>query len=79
MPGDRNEDTRVLAVKLRDGDAGTLAHEDAPGNVLHRGTAADLGVLPLWGQLGMFDIGAASMAVHIQTDGMFGTSGGWGF
>lgn len=66
------KEARLLAVKLDGGGAGILAHEDAPGYVLARETAAKPGAVPLWGQTGTFNIGAAGMAVRIEMDGMFG-------
>tara|TARA_R110002110_G_scaffold257206_2_gene473164 strand:- start:19425 stop:19757 length:333 start_codon:yes stop_codon:yes gene_type:complete len=38
-----------LAVKLNGGDGGILAHDNAPGYVLARETAAPIGIEPLWG------------------------------
>lgn len=72
-------DARNLAVKLNGGDKGILAHDDAPGSVLARETAAVPGALPLWGQAGTFEVDAAGMAVRIEIEGFFGIGTGWGF
>lgn len=64
-----------LAVKLNDGEAGILAHEDAPGCVLGRKTAAPECSEPLWGQQGAFIVEIGSMKVRIEIAGIFGIAG----
>jgi hypothetical protein len=62
----------LLALRLNGGDSGILAHDDAPGYVLARETAAENGTVPLWGQVGEFVITVGNMRVRIEMDGMFG-------
>lgn len=61
-----------LALRLNGGEPGILAHDDAPGYVLARGTAAAAGAVPLWGQTGDFIIAVDGMRVRIEQDGIFG-------
>lgn len=78
LAADADETTRLhdeshrLARKLNNGDTGILAHEDAPGYVLARKTAAASGTVPLWGQTGDFIITVGTMRVRIEIEGMFG-------
>lgn len=67
----RNE-AHALALRLNGGEPGILAHDDAPGYVLARETAAPEGSVPLWGQDGVFIVDASGMRVRIEMDGMFG-------
>ena len=81
MAADADETMRLrkeahnLAVKLNDGEPGILAHEDAPGCVLGRKTAALEGSEPLWGQQGAFIVEIGSMKVRMKMDGIFGIAG----
>lgn len=47
-------EANLLALKLNGGKRGYLADEQAPGCILQRRTAARLGKVPLWGQVGSF-------------------------
>jgi hypothetical protein len=67
-----HDEAHNLALRLNGGDPGILAHEDAPGYVLERETAAPSGTVPLWGQTGDFMITVDGMQVRIELDGMFG-------
>lgn len=66
-----------LALKLNGGNSGILAHDNAPGYVLARRTAAAPGAVPLWGQTGDFVIEVSGMKVRIELDGMFGIGSGF--
>lgn len=66
------KDARTLALKLNGGEHGIIAHDDAPGCVLDRRTAALPGIAPLWGQSGWFDIEIAGTVAIIEISGMFG-------
>lgn len=68
------EEARNLALRLNSGEPGILAHEDSPGHVLERETAAAPDKLPLWGQIGSFAIDVGDLKVHIALDGIFGIS-----
>lgn len=61
-----------LALKLNSGEPGILAGADAPGCVLEQETAAPVGAVPFWGQIGDFIIEVESMRIRIEMDGMFG-------
>ena len=74
-----HEEAHLLAVKLNGGDGGILAHNDAPGYVLARATAADPGFVPLWGQTGDFVVEVAGFAVRVEMEGMLGIGSGFGF
>lgn len=67
-----HDEAHKLALRLNGGEPGILAHEDAPGYVLDRETAAPSGTVPLWGQTGDFIITVGAMRVRIELDGMFG-------
>lgn len=71
-----HDEAHKLALRLNGGDPGILAHEDAPGYVLARETAAPTGTVPLWGQTGDFvitvDAMRARLLIRIELDGMFG-------
>lgn len=69
------EEAHNLALKLNDGEPGILAHDDAPGYVLERETAAPKGTASLWGQQGEFIVEIDGMKVRVELDGMFGTGG----
>lgn len=69
----------LLALRLNDGEPGILAHEDAPGRVLTRETAAPSGAVPLWGQEGEFIITVSRMRVRIALDGLFGIASSFAF
>lgn len=71
------EEARRLAVKLNGGEHGILAHEDAPGRVLDRATAACPGVVPFWGQSGAFVVAVDAMKVRIELEGIFGICSGY--
>lgn len=71
-----HDEARKLALRLNGGDTGILAHDDAPGYVLERGTAAASGAVPLWGQTGEFVISVDGMRVRIEQDGIFGICSG---
>ena len=66
------EEAHDLAVVLNDGDGGILAHNDAPGNLLSRHTAAPRGKVPLWGQTGTFELCIRGLWVRIELEGIFG-------
>lgn len=68
------EEAHDLACKLNGGDPGILAHEDAPGRVLERETAAAPGTAPLWGQRGAFIITVDAMRARIELEGIFGNA-----
>ncbi len=68
------DEAHDLAQKLNGGEPGILAHDDAPGRVLERETAATPGMLPLWGQAGEFVVTVGSMRVRIVMEGVFGTA-----
>lgn len=65
------EEAHRLARVLNGGDNGILAHEDAPGYVLARKTAAALGRVPLWGQSGAFEVMVQTMKARIEMRGIF--------
>ena len=73
------EEAHDLARKLNDGEPGIIAHDDAPGCVLERETAAAPGKVPLWGQAGSFEIAASGMRVRIEMEGVFGIASGFYF
>ena len=66
------EEARQLARKLNCNKPGIIAHEDAPGCVLARTTAAALDNIPLWGQNGTFQLTAANMTLQVTMEGIFG-------
>ncbi|MEA2898157.1 MAG: hypothetical protein QOJ84_3772 [Bradyrhizobium sp.] len=68
------EEADRLATKLNNFDPGILAHNDAPGYVLTRGTRAEHGTVPLWGQTGSFEITHGGMRVQIEMEGIFGVA-----
>jgi len=74
-----HEEARKLARKLNGGDTGILAHDDAPGYVLERETAAPSGTVPVWGQTGEFIVTVNAMRVRIELNGMFGIGSGFSF
>ncbi len=74
-----HDEARKLALRLNGGDGGILAHENAPGYVLARETAAPSGTVPLWGQTGDFIVRIGDMRVRIELDGMFGIGSGFSF
>ena len=67
-----HDEVYKLALRLNGGKKGIIADEGAPGCVLERETAADTGIVPLWGQTGDFIITVGTMRVRIELDGMFG-------
>ena len=66
------EEARQLARKLNDNKPGIIAHDGAPGCILARETAAEPGIIPLWGQEGAFQTTAASMTLNVSMGGIFG-------
>lgn len=72
-------EARRLAIKLNGGDSGYLAHDDAPGCVLAKATAAKIGAVPKWGQTGEFVIEVAGMNIRVEMEGQFGIGSGFGF
>ncbi|WP_222306422.1 hypothetical protein [Rhizobium leguminosarum] len=66
------EEAHNLALRLNNGEPGILAGLDAPGCMLESLTAADDGIVPLWGQTGSFVIEVQGMRVRIEMDGIFG-------
>lgn len=66
------EEAHDLALRLNNGEPGILARPDAPGCMLEQLTAADDGIVPLWGQTGSFIIEVQGMTVRINMDGIFG-------
>ena len=85
LAGDVDETMRLrgeakdLARKLDADDRGILAHDDAPGCLLERETAAETGSVPIWGQMGEFVITVNAMQVRIQVEGVFGIGSGFTF
>lgn len=71
------DEADLLAKKLDSENRGILAHENAPGNVLERETAAPQGTVPLWGQSGLFTVAACGMTVRIEPNGVFGIASGF--
>lgn len=69
------EEAHLLALKLNGGERGYLADEQAPGCILQRRTAARLGKVPLWGQVGRFVLEAAGMCIRIEMRGLYGVCG----
>ena len=74
-----HDEAHKLALRLNGGEPGIIAHDNAPGYVLERGTAADPGTVPLWGQTGDFIITVGAMRVRIELEGMFGIGCGISF
>lgn len=78
LEGDGEETVRLreeaarLALRLNNGEPGILAGPDAPGCVLARLTAAEIGAVPLWGQVGSFTVEAKGCVARIDMDGLFG-------
>ena len=66
------EEAHRLARKLNGNKPGIIAHDEAPGCVLARATAAAPDSIPLWGQNGTFQMTAANMALLVIMEGMFG-------
>lgn len=73
------EEAHGLALRLNAGEAGILAHDDAPGFVLARASAARSGDMPIWGQTGDFLITVKGMDMRIDLEGMFGIGSGFSF
>ena len=73
------KEAHLLARKLDGEGRGILAHNNAPGYVLARETAAANGAKPLWGQQGEFVVNVSGMAVRIDMGGMFGIGASCGF
>jgi hypothetical protein len=61
---DLRNDAYLLAFKLNRGDGGVFADDKAMGNVLQNSTAAPAGTIPLWGQLGEFELTIDTMRVR---------------
>jgi len=74
-----HDEAHKLALRLNNGEPGILAHENAPGYVLERETAAASSTVPLWGQTGEFIITVDAMRVRIELEGMFGIGSGFSF
>ncbi|MGE3624529.1 MAG: hypothetical protein AB7H77_11765 [Bdellovibrionales bacterium] len=74
-----HDEAHKLAVRLNGGESGILAHDDAPGYVLERKTAAVSGTIPLWGQTGDFFVAVDTMRVRIEMEGIFGIGSGYAF
>lgn len=66
------EEARLLATKLNKGEPGILAHDEAPGYVLERTSAAEAGTTPLWGQTGAFVLELSGMRVRFEMEGILG-------
>ena len=66
------EEARQLARKLNGNKPGIIAHDDAPGCILARATAATPGIVPLWGQEGTFQMTVANMTLNVSMGGIFG-------
>ncbi|MGE3992565.1 hypothetical protein [Pseudorhodoplanes sp.] len=66
------EEAGLLACHLNGGDGGYLAEEDSAGRVLERLTAAEPGMVPLWGQCGDFIVTVGDMKVRVELNGVFG-------
>lgn len=64
------QEARDLAYVLNGFEAGTHAHDEAPGYVLEREAAAPPGEVPLWGQSGKFLLPAFNAAAKVS--GMLG-------
>ena len=73
------KDAAMLARRLNGGGSGYLAGPDAPGCMLERLTAAQPGIVPLWGQAGDFIVTVDGMRVRIELDGVFGIGSSVGF
>lgn len=74
-----HDEAHKLALRLNAGEPGIIAHDDAPGCILERETAATPGAVPLWGQTGEFIITVGAMRVRIELDGMFGLAARFNF
>ena len=72
-------ETHDLAKKLNAGEPGIIAHEDAPGCMLERETAAAPGTVPVWGQKGEFVINVDGMRVRVEINGVFGIGSRFGY
>lgn len=66
------EEAGKLATKLNNYQSGIIADDAAPGSVLGRLTAAEPGTVPLWGQVGSFEVRHGKMRVRIEMEGIFG-------
>jgi hypothetical protein len=69
------EEAHKLALRLNGGEPGIIAHDDAPGYVLARATAAAPETVPQWGQTGDFTVTVNGVAVRIELEGFFGIGG----
>lgn len=66
------EQAAELALRLNHGEPGILAGPEAPGCKLAILTAAPEGTVPIWGQVGRFQITVGKLLVRIDMDGVFG-------
>jgi hypothetical protein len=66
------EEAGKLACKLNNYEPGIIADEQAPGSVLARVTAAKPDTVPLWGQVGSFEIGHSKVRIRIEMEGLYG-------
>jgi hypothetical protein len=64
MVREMHDTAYLLALKLNQGDTGIFADEKSMGSVLQASTAAPVGTVPLWGQLGDFTLTIDGMAVR---------------
>jgi hypothetical protein len=68
-----HEEAQDLAATLNGGTHfGIIAQDDSPGCVLERETAATPGQVPLYGQLGQFNLDIEGIPIRIEMDGIFG-------
>lgn len=66
------EEAEDLAIRLNSGRFGYKADDDSPASVLERQTAAPIGTVPLWGQVGSFIVDLPHVRVRGEFDGIFG-------
>jgi len=68
------DEADLLARKLNGFESGILAHDDAPGCVLERESAAAPGTIPTWGQAGEFTLVLFNIPFRIEMGGILGIS-----
>ena len=66
------EEAGKLAYKLNNYQSGIIADDDSLGSVLARLSAAERDTIPLWGQVGSFEIRHGKMRVRIEIEGLYG-------
>lgn len=71
-----DEEARTFAAVLNGGTHfGMMADQDSPCCVLERETAARPGKVPIWGQIGNFEVEVEGVPVRIEKDGIYGIGG----